>query len=161
RPAGRGATEMNESVLTDAYHCTWKDIDLSGALLSWNDKIAIRIAMHRYLKRDGGEAEPMGAEPGAFTMRFVFMGRDWAKRYGAPAAQAFSSTLPDASLPIQLAAASAQAAQALLAVRAAAILDAEAYDVLALVELTHAACLDLDQALAAELPVIITYVVPG
>src|SRR5579871_925418 len=72
---------MAASILTDAYPLKFKDLDLSGALVSWNDKIGIRLATHRYLKRDGAENEPMGADPGEFRMRLVFVGPDWAKRY--------------------------------------------------------------------------------
>src|SRR5438128_2010798 len=57
------------------------DLDLEGALVVWNDAIGIRLARHSYLKRDGAEQEPMGAEPGRFTMRLALMGAAWASNY--------------------------------------------------------------------------------
>lgn len=74
-------------VLTDAKAFTFSPggvrLDLSGNLVSWNDKIGIRLAGHQYLKRDGAEQEPMGAEPGRFTMRLCFLGPKWASNYRA------------------------------------------------------------------------------
>lgn len=70
-------------VLTDAKSFRWKDLDLAGNLMSWNDRIGMRLAVHQYLKRDGAEVEPMGAEPGRFTMRLCFLGENWAKQYRA------------------------------------------------------------------------------
>lgn len=67
----------------DLYSFKFKDIDLSGSLLSWNDAIGIRIASHLYAKRDGAEQEMMGADPGRFTMRIVLMGPQWAANYRA------------------------------------------------------------------------------
>lgn len=74
---------MPVAPLTDAYAFQFKDLDLSGALVSWNDAIRIRLAGHEYLKRDGAEQEPMGAAAGRFTMRLVFLGSKWAKQYRA------------------------------------------------------------------------------
>src|SRR5437867_436158 len=73
----------NQPVLTDAAAFRFKDLDLSGNLVSWNDRIGLRLAVHQYLKRDGAEVEPMGAEPGRFTMRLCFLGAEWAKQYRA------------------------------------------------------------------------------
>jgi prophage DNA circulation protein len=70
-------------ILTDAKAFRFKDLDLSGNLVSWNDKIGMRLAVHQYLKRDGGEVENMGAEPGRFVMRLCFLGDAWAKQYRA------------------------------------------------------------------------------
>jgi prophage DNA circulation protein len=69
--------------LTDAKAFRFKDLDLSGNLVSWNDKIGMRLAVHQYLKRDGGEVENMGSEPGRFVMRLCFLGDQWAKQYRA------------------------------------------------------------------------------
>lgn len=77
-PPGTGAHP-----LTDAKAFRFKDLDLSGNLVSWNDKIGMRLAVHQYLKRDGAEVESMGAEPGRFTMRLCFLGSSWAKSYRA------------------------------------------------------------------------------
>lgn len=74
---------MADPVLTDVSAFRFKDMDLSGSLVSWNDVLRLRLAVHQYLKRDGAEVEPMGAEPGRFTMRLCFLGADWAKRYRA------------------------------------------------------------------------------
>lgn len=57
--------------------------DLSGALLGWNDSLLNRLATHQYLKRHGAEQEPMGRQPGRFTMRLAFFGAEWAKQYRA------------------------------------------------------------------------------
>jgi prophage DNA circulation protein len=70
-------------VLTGVSSFRWKDLDLAGNLVSWNDTIRVRLAAHVYLKRTGAEIEPMGAEPGHFTMRLCFLGSDWAKQYRA------------------------------------------------------------------------------
>ena len=72
---------MADTVLTDAKAFRFKDMDLSGNLVAWNDKIGIRLAGHQYLKRDGAEQEHMGAEPGRFSMRLCFLGATWAKQY--------------------------------------------------------------------------------
>lgn len=75
-------------VLTDAKAFRFRtrkgvDLDLSGNLVSWNDTVGVRLARHQYLKRRGAEIEPMGAEPGQFTMRLVFLGKTWASNYRA------------------------------------------------------------------------------
>jgi len=67
----------------EVFGFRFKDLDLEGALVSWNDVIGIRLARHAYLKRDGAEQEPMGAEPGRFTMRLALMGPNWAANYRA------------------------------------------------------------------------------
>ena len=58
-------------------------MSLAGNLLAWNDRVGVRLAVHQYLKRDGAEVEPMGAEPMRFTMRLCFLGVAWAKQYRA------------------------------------------------------------------------------
>lgn len=67
----------------ETYAFRFKDLDLEGALVSWNDIIGIRLARHAYLKRDGAEQEPMGADAGRFTMRLALMGASWAANYRA------------------------------------------------------------------------------
>lgn len=69
--------------LTDTSDFRFKDIPLAGNLVSWNDRIGVRLAGHQYLKRNGAEQEPMGAEPGRFTMSLCFLGANWAKQYRA------------------------------------------------------------------------------
>lgn len=46
---------------------------LHGSLGSYTDKIKIRLASHNFLKRDGGEQEPMGSDPGRFSFRITFL----------------------------------------------------------------------------------------
>jgi prophage DNA circulation protein len=67
--------------LTDAKAFMFQDLRLNGWLVSWNDRIGIRLAVHQYLKRDGAEVEPMGAEPGRFSMKICFLGDNWARMY--------------------------------------------------------------------------------
>lgn len=74
---------MAKSLLTDTSEFRWKDIDLSGALMSWSEDLAQRFAGHEYLKRDGAEQEDMGASAGRFQFRCVFLGPTWAKQYRA------------------------------------------------------------------------------
>lgn len=69
--------------ITNAYACRFKDLDLSASLVSWNDRIGVRLAVHQYVKRNGADVEPMGFEPGRFTMRFCFLGSRWAEQYRA------------------------------------------------------------------------------
>ena len=49
-------------------------ITLSGALLSLDDDLGARFATHEYVKRDGGELEPMGAQQGRYSFRIVLLG---------------------------------------------------------------------------------------
>lgn len=65
------------------YRFRFRDLDLDGALVSWNDAFAVRLARHSYLKRSGAEQEPMGAEAGRFTMRLSFVGPAFATQYRA------------------------------------------------------------------------------
>lgn len=67
----------------ETYSFRFKELELEGALVAWNDTIGIRLARHAYLKRDGAEQEPMGAEPGRFTMRIALLGASWASNYRA------------------------------------------------------------------------------
>src|SRR5262249_23506956 len=66
-----------DRMAAETYKFRFKDLDLEGFLVGWNDTIGIRLARHSYLKRDGAEQEPMGAEPGRFTMRIALMGASW------------------------------------------------------------------------------------
>lgn len=58
-----------------------ESIDLSAALVSHNAAFGVRLARHSYLKRDGAELEPMGAEQARVTYRLTFVGPDFASRY--------------------------------------------------------------------------------
>lgn len=49
-------------------------IDLSAALVSHNAAWPMRMAGHRYLKRDGAQQEPMGADSAKATYRLTFSG---------------------------------------------------------------------------------------
>ena len=42
-----------------------------GRLLSLDDDLGARFATHEYLKRDGGELEPMGGQQGRYSFRIV------------------------------------------------------------------------------------------
>jgi len=46
-------------------------LDLSAALVSHNAAWGIKVATHSYLKRDGAEQEPMGAEAARVTYRLT------------------------------------------------------------------------------------------
>lgn len=56
-------------------------LELHGQLLGWTDKAAIRIANHEYLKRDGGECEPMGAAQERYSFRCCYIGPDLSILY--------------------------------------------------------------------------------
>lgn len=53
-------------------------LELHGALISWTNRVGIRLANYEYLKRDGGEADPMGAAQARFGYRCCFIGPDVA-----------------------------------------------------------------------------------
>lgn len=72
---------MARSVLTNASSFQFRDMVLDGNLTGWNHRIAIRLASHEYLKRDGGEQEPMGAAVGRFAYHCVIIGPDATARY--------------------------------------------------------------------------------
>lgn len=74
------------SVLSKAQDFRFKDIDLHGSTEGWEDDLPIRLASYEYLKRDGGEQEPMGAGLKQFSFRCVFIGEDCGARYQALAA---------------------------------------------------------------------------
>lgn len=77
---------ISPSVLTAAQDFVFTTkggarLSLNGVLASWNDAIRVRLAVHEYLKRDGGEVEPMGAAPGRWSFRCSFIGADCTTRY--------------------------------------------------------------------------------
>ncbi len=65
----------------DTFKLRFKDLDLSGVLVSHNAAWALRVARHSYLKRDGAELEPMGAESARVTYRLTYVGEGFAARY--------------------------------------------------------------------------------
>lgn len=77
---------MARSVLINAQVFTFKEQELYGATESWADDLPVRLAQYEYIKRDGGEQEPMGAGVKTFTFSCVFMGPDCGQRYQALAA---------------------------------------------------------------------------
>lgn len=72
---------MPSSVITGGSAFQFKDFVLQGVLTRWNHRIGIRLASHEYLKRDGGEQEPMGAAVGRFSYSCVLIGPDVTARY--------------------------------------------------------------------------------
>lgn len=77
---------MSASVLTAAQDFTFTTkggtvLDLNGSLTMWTDSIRIRLANHEYIKRDGGEVEPLGAAQGRWSFHCTFMGPDVTKRW--------------------------------------------------------------------------------
>lgn len=74
---------MAKSVLSNAQTFRFKDIELHESAEGWEDDLPIRLASYEYLKRDGGEQEPMGAGLKTFTFRCCFLGPDCGSRYQA------------------------------------------------------------------------------
>ncbi len=72
---------MAQSVISNGSSFQFKDFVLQGILTRWNHRIGIRLASHEYLKRDGGEQEPMGAAVGRFSYSCVIIGPDATARY--------------------------------------------------------------------------------
>lgn len=74
---------MPASVLQgpDALEFQFKDIVLHGFCEGWEDEIPINLASYTYLKRDGGEQEPMGAGTKRFRFRCVYVGPDCGQQY--------------------------------------------------------------------------------
>lgn len=72
---------MPPSVITNGSAFRFKGMDLNGVLVGWSHRLAVRLASHEYLKRDGGEQEPLGAAVGRFSYRCVFMGPDCTAQY--------------------------------------------------------------------------------
>lgn len=77
---------MARSLLANAQAFTFKGQELFGDTEGWTDDLPIRLAQYEYLKRDGGEQEPMGAGVKTFSFSCVFMGADCGRRYQALAA---------------------------------------------------------------------------
>lgn len=70
-------------LIDDPYDFKFKDLELHGCLVGWSDSLPQRLARHVYVKRDGAELEPTGADPGTFKFRLAFMGEHWATNYRA------------------------------------------------------------------------------
>ena len=56
-------------------------LDLAAQLVSHNQSWPIRFATHVYVKRDGGEQEPMGAGIGMASYRLCLVGPGWGNKY--------------------------------------------------------------------------------
>lgn len=67
--------------LSDTYKFELGGLQLYQNLKSWSDKIAFRLAVHRYLKRDGAELEHMGRDAAEFSLQCYFMGPTWRAEY--------------------------------------------------------------------------------
>lgn len=77
---------ISPSVLTAAQDFVFTTrggaaLNLNGVLISWNDSLRVRLAIHEYIKRDGAEVEPNGAAAGRWSFRCSFMGADCTTRY--------------------------------------------------------------------------------
>ncbi len=62
-----------KTVLINGETFQFKDIVLHGTLENWNDQLGVRVANHKYLKRNGGEAEIMGIDQRRFNFKCVFI----------------------------------------------------------------------------------------
>lgn len=60
-----------------------KRLDLHGALVGWSDRLAMGLAEHQILKRDGAIHQNMGAKPRTFSFVCVLLGKDLTTRYKA------------------------------------------------------------------------------
>lgn len=61
----------------------WKfnSVDFTKHVVNWQDSRQVRNASHEYLKRDGGEGEPMGRAPHISTCSLVYVGNGWREEY--------------------------------------------------------------------------------
>lgn len=53
------------------------NVDFSRNVVRWQDTRDRTGAMHRYIKRDGGEAEDMGRAPHKAVVNLVYVGQSW------------------------------------------------------------------------------------
>ena len=72
---------MKTSLVTGWQGAKFKDVDLEPWILEWHDTRASGVAMHNYIKRDGGEAEEVGREPHETQMTLCFLGPKWREEY--------------------------------------------------------------------------------
>src|SRR5258708_5069898 len=52
-------------------------VDFSAYVVEWHDSRQNKIARHSYIKRDGGETEPMGRRQHEARIRLAFIGPKW------------------------------------------------------------------------------------
>jgi hypothetical protein len=72
---------VKKAVVADWQGASFHGIDLSPWITEWRDTRATGIAMHRYLKRDGGEAEDMGRDPHEAKVTLAYLGTNWRREY--------------------------------------------------------------------------------
>lgn len=72
---------MPKVLIAGANAINFKGIDFTRYVVSWQDDRQPVVAMHTYLKRDGGEAEPMGRKPHETKFNLVFIGAQDLKAY--------------------------------------------------------------------------------
>lgn len=68
---------MPDNVIPGAEFFKFKGLDLHANLVSANYTRKRRIAVHEYLKRDGGQTEDMGREPFRVQLAVTFVGPDF------------------------------------------------------------------------------------
>ena len=61
----------------------FKDLTLFANLVEWVDTRKPRLASHEFLKRDGGQVEPMGRAQAHVKMTLVFVGETFADQFAA------------------------------------------------------------------------------
>ncbi len=72
---------MPKILIPDANAINFKGIDFSKYVVSFQDDRQPSIAMHTYLKRDGGEVEPMGRKPHETKFNCAFVGSAGIKAF--------------------------------------------------------------------------------
>jgi hypothetical protein len=68
---------MPTPVITDFQGCSFKGFDLSRNLVEWKDTRQPSLAVHRFIKRDGGEIEVLGRKPHEAKVTVAYAGRTW------------------------------------------------------------------------------------
>jgi prophage DNA circulation protein len=69
------------SLIAGAKAITFKGIDITRYVASWQDDRQPAVAIHEYLKRDGGEAEHMGRKPHKVKFSLAFVGASDIEAY--------------------------------------------------------------------------------
>ncbi len=77
---------MADNVIPGAEVFRFKDLELHGNLVSASYTRHRRIAVHEFLKRDGGQTEDMGREPFRVQIAVTFVGDDFRAQLTALAA---------------------------------------------------------------------------
>jgi prophage DNA circulation protein len=68
---------MPTPVITDFQGCSFKGFDLSRNLVEWKDTRQPSIAVHRFIKKDGGEVEVLGRKPHQAKITLAYAGPTW------------------------------------------------------------------------------------